>query len=1060
MGKRLHNTSTLVVVGEGLAAGVGHFSLTEDVQPWSFPAQAARQLELRFHQAVMEAPGLGNVHHRQMPAIVPDLLQSSVRKDFPGDAFELNDLSVPGFTARDARTMTPRPPLVHRRDAKQTLVNFILGLPALTEKDGELLTQLEIAARRKPDVAVVELGYHELLELCVQGYQHSGDRMDLPTFEADYDEIVRTLAATGAAVVATTIPDPIHTAYFSTLATAATILRTEPAFLRKQYNLRDDDLITVPGLIDVGFQLTARQITGSIEDGGVMHAADASNISRAAARLNESVATVAARHSARVYDLGGFLAKVARDGITVGARRFTSRFLDGFYLLNGVYPGRTAHALIANDFIVFLNGEFGTSGAAVDVDEVLSDDGNALARLAPGATATEAFLVPRTRAEIPRMPPADPSLINVFPPFDPNKFNLFPIQTIYPELDPKGTKKCCEPAKGIPAGGYSHPNLAKPLVLPEGLEQTLPINKEWSYFGDALRAVDAPHDPPFLPAFPSFGASGNTLFGGLAMTDSHLEGELHIKFSEPDARNVTRFEVYHPGGLVGDDGVLAAPLFFRLPSQLNTITDVPGLVSSGELNLDTGVVTNFHYRVSFMNTAIMTLFGVNPKLPKGPMVFPGPPNAGSTWARFEQRDNGTLDFTCAANMFLPLGITFGGEMIRFPLPFATPDLQCASIAARCLSLHPHIHISTRPSSAEPTPARVPNIPVNTVEEFTPFVYNTSFGDVFGLHIDELGGAGTGRAHLMGRVKIQFGPRFGNSVSFAIQFLPPGGLCAKHPEPLPYLPPGTSRGMISFNEQMRFPSGVTYNQSKLSSASDPFRMALGAIDLRTGRVIGEFLHPGFVVQQLFVNLMSVEPCTPADTFNYQGPAVFEADVNGQITFRFNGEVFIPYPKGFHFPAPTPDGTPAFVVVEESRLDPFVRVRAMSGGAPGQGVFQGEETKARSSIGKEFSYRYSLPLDPTQPGATFEYTNHSESGTFTLTALSWFSPSYSRGSKARAGEPDTVTFGGFGRWSEDAELHQVSVHISTVDGARYVGILIDGGVTSNVNTKPADMALTMP
>jgi hypothetical protein len=1057
MSHRFGKTSTFVVVGEGLAAGVGHFSLSEEIQPWSFTAQVAQQLGISFRQPVLESPGLGNAHERQVPAIVPDLLQTCVRKDFPGKGAPLDNLAVPGFTARDARTLRPRPPLVHRRDAKQTLVNFILGLPGLTNGAETLLTQLEAAVARKPDLALVELGYHELLELCVKGYLHSGERMDLPTFEADYEHIVSELAATGATVVVTTIPDPIDTAYFSTLTTAATILRTEASFLRKHFNLRDDDLITVPGLIDAGFQLTARQITGTIEDGGVLKGGDAANISRAAARLNDAVRRVAARYSARVYDLGAFLRLVARDGASVGARRFTNRFLDGFYLLNGVYPGRTGHALIANDCIAFLNKELGTEATAIDASEVLSDDGNALSRLSPGRTATDAFLVPRTRAEIPRMPPPDPTLVNVFPPFDPDKFNLFPIQTIYPELDPKGTKKCCEPAKGIPAGGMSRPKLAKPLTLPEGLEQTLPLNKAWSYFGDALRAVDAPHDPPFLPAFPSFGASGNTFFGGLAMTDSHLEGQVHIKFSEPDARNVTRFEVYHPGGLIGDDGVLAAPLFFKLPSQLNTIGDVPGLVSSGDLNLDTGVVNNFHYRVSFMNTAIMTLFGVNPKLPAGPMVFPGPPNAGSTWARFEQREDGRLDFTCAANMFLPLGITFGGEMIRFPLPFSTPDLQCASIAMRCLSLHPHIHVSTK-QPTEPAPERVPDIPVNTVEEFTVFGYHSSFGDVFGLHIDELGGEATGRAHLMGRVKIQFGPRFGNSVGFAMQFLPPGGLCAKYPEPLAYLPPGVSRGMISFNELMRFPSGVTYHQSKLSSASDPFRMSLGAIDLRTGEVIGELLHPGFVVQQLFVNLMAVEPCTPADTFNYQGPAVFEADVNGQTTFRFNGEVFLPYPRGFRFPAPTPDGQPAYTVVRESRLDPFVRVRAMSGGDHGQGILTGGEKKVRSSIGKEFSYKYSLPLDPTQPGATFEYTNHSEGGQFTLTSLAWFSPTFSRGSKAA--KPDTLTFGGFGRWNEDEEVHQVSVHISTAEGAPYVGILIDGGITSNVNTKPADILMTMP
>ena len=38
-------------------------------------------------------------------------------------------------------------------------------------------------------------------------------------------------------------------------------------------------------------------------------------------RLNETIARVAARHSAKVYDLAAFLRTVARDGITAGARR-------------------------------------------------------------------------------------------------------------------------------------------------------------------------------------------------------------------------------------------------------------------------------------------------------------------------------------------------------------------------------------------------------------------------------------------------------------------------------------------------------------------------------------------------------------------------------------------------------------------------------------------------------------------------------------------------------------------------------------------------------------------
>ena len=413
--------------------------------------------------------------------------------------------------------------------------------------------------------------------------------------------------------------------------------------------------------------------------------------------------------------------------------------------------------------------------------------------------------------------------------------------------------------------------------------------------------------------------------------------------------------------------MLAAPLFFKLPSQLNTIGDVPGLVSSGELNLDTGVVTNFHYRVSFMNTAILTLFGVNPKLPKAPMVFPGPPNAGSTWARFEQREDGKLDFTCAANMFMPLGITFGGR--DHPVPAA---VRHAGSAVRehpgALPVAAPAHSCQHESSRnEPAPARVPNIPVNTVEEFTVFGYNTSFGDVFGLHIDELGGEATGRCSPHGARE--------DPVRAAVRATPSASRCSccrrAACSPItrsrsPICRRASSRGMIRFNEQMRFPTGVTYNQSKLSSTSDPFRIAVGAIDLRTGKVIGELLHPGFVVQQLFVNLMASRRARRPTRSTTRGRRCSRRASNGQTTFRWNGETYLPYPRGFHFPAPTPTASP-----RSSSCASHGSIRSCASGrwragSDGRGVFEGGEDRVRSSLGKEFSYNYSLPLDPARAG----------------------------------------------------------------------------------------------
>ncbi|MGY8689247.1 MAG: hypothetical protein ACKVHP_16120, partial [Verrucomicrobiales bacterium] len=565
----------------------------------------------------------------------------------------------------------------------------------------------------------------------------------------------------------------------------------------------------------------------------------------------------------------------------------------------------------------------------------------------------------------------------------------------------------------------SDPYLKEPLELPPGLEQTLSINKELSYFGDALRPVDAPDEQPFLSGLPTFGASGNTFFGGLAMTDSHLVGEIKIRFTEPDATGESRFEITHPGDLKGDDAVLAAPKFFKLPNQCNRVTDVPGLLSTGSLNLNTGVVTDFNYTTFFINGATATLAGVNPNLPGIPIMFPGAPNGGSTWARFDQREDGLLDIALAGDTFLPLGKEFGGDPVRFPLPFGNPKLQCASIVARGTVLHPHIHISTKKSPVADGP-KVPEIPVNSVLEFSPFVRKTNFGDVFGLKIDELGGDATGRSHLMGRLRIQFGPRSGDTVSMALSFLPPGGLLSEEPKPLPYLPPGTPRGLVGFNEQMTFPKGVRYNQKRLSSSMDPNNLAVCAVNVKTGRITDELLCRSFVVQKLFVNLIVVEPCTPNDSFLYQGPARFTSGPDGELVFALNGEVFIPYPKGFRFPAPTDDGEPAYDVVADSRLDPFLRILA-SKRESATGVLSsgGKENDPKwinetSSIGQKFSYRFSV--DHSNSKVFFEYLNRDKAtgGTFKLHQVSWISATNSPGSGATSGQADTVTFSGFGSW----------------------------------------------
>lgn len=149
----------------------------------------------------------------------------------------------------------------------------------------------------------------------------------------------------------------------------------------------------------------------------------------------------------------------------------------------------------------------------------------------------------------------------------------------------------------------------------------------------------------------------------------------------------------------------------------------------------------------------------------------------------------------------------------------------------------------------------------------------------------------------------------------------------------------------------------------------------------------------------------------------------------------------------------------VIGPDSVLLPFLRHQAMR--VQGRAwMARSGEARITSSLGQEFSYKYSIPAGREKP--TFEYTNFTIGGTFELDCLTWLNYLRSRTSTAAPGECDTVTICGLGRWSGDPTggVHVLSFQLCTSPRFPYVSVLIDGGTTSNVNTKPADIAITMP
>ncbi len=370
-----------IVVGEGLAAGMADFALREVYQDKSFPAQMARQMNTILPQPLIQSPGIGNTPgFAALPPRLPGILQGSVRTPFPPDLFVFN-LSVPGFKLSDSLSRRPSRPLVQQRDAQQTLINFILGYPALIAgADLPLWTQAEYAVEMNPTFVIVELGYYDVLEPAVKN--DPSLLPDLPTFKDNLAKLLAQLSQSDPQMLVLTMPDPFDTAYFTTLDGATRLVGAPAATLASRYKLRPDDLLTPNGLMTVGNLVLGDVIIdnplfpglGAYIPGTVVSAATQAAVRDRVQALNVEIVNAAKAVGANVYDLHALFSRIRSEGFEVGTKSLSADFLGGFYSLDGYYPGTTGQALIANELLKFLNQTYGTSYALLDLNAIATSD--------------------------------------------------------------------------------------------------------------------------------------------------------------------------------------------------------------------------------------------------------------------------------------------------------------------------------------------------------------------------------------------------------------------------------------------------------------------------------------------------------------------------------------------------------------------------------------------------------------------------------------------------------------------------------------------------------------
>lgn len=390
------DTTQFIVVGEGLAAGMGDFALKDTYQKLSFPAQMATQMNTAFPQPLIQPPGLngGAPGFTALPGGYPLTLQGSVRDDFPPDLFVFN-LSVPGAKVADSLNNRPAFPLIQVKNPTQTATNLILGYPTLILGQSlPLWSQVDYAVAMNPTLVIVELGYYDVLDAAV-----NNDPTRLATtaaFTGNYNSVLSRLAATGAHVVVTTIPDPFDTGYFTTLAKASSgyLTGAPVSLLQAAFGVGPNDYLTPTGMSAISNAVLTNNINPFVplntSPDMVVSAATYTAVESSLAAYNAAIKAAASQAGSNVivYDLQALIHQVRQNGVTVGSTNLTADYMGGFYTLDGYYPGQTGQGLIANGILSLLNSTYSTNFAMVDLTKITPSD--------PAAIFKPSFIKKRT----------------------------------------------------------------------------------------------------------------------------------------------------------------------------------------------------------------------------------------------------------------------------------------------------------------------------------------------------------------------------------------------------------------------------------------------------------------------------------------------------------------------------------------------------------------------------------------------------------------------------------------------------------------------------------------
>jgi lysophospholipase L1-like esterase len=351
------NFANLYAIGDSLAAGYSSGSLVDAHQKNSVPALVMQQAGHTAELPLISQPGipaeltLVSLGGPAGAVILPKSTSTGAPENlnFLGP---YNDLAVPGSTALDAL---------------QTVSDTNPFTEIILRGAGSQVNQ---AVAAHASIVLVWVGNNDVLGAVIAGEAIEGVTLTPPgEFQQIYQNIINTLVASGATVVAANLPDVTSIPYVTTIppvlidpASGEPVLvgGAPVPLLGPTGPLTSHDFLTLaaaPYLVaGTGVPVAFGGNGQPLPDNVILDPNKVAIIQSHVQQDNQAIAQICAAAKIPVVDIHGILADLAQNGRDVGGIHLTAAFLSGgIFGYDGIHPTDLGNAITANEWINVLN---------------------------------------------------------------------------------------------------------------------------------------------------------------------------------------------------------------------------------------------------------------------------------------------------------------------------------------------------------------------------------------------------------------------------------------------------------------------------------------------------------------------------------------------------------------------------------------------------------------------------------------------------------------------------------------------------------------------------------